>query len=588
MGEIQELDIQTINKIAAGEVIERPASVVKELIENALDADASQISVEVTDGGKESIIVSDNGKGMEKDDVLLSIKKHTTSKLKESKDLFTIATLGFRGEALASIASISLLQITSSQQDGLGYTIQCDQGKIVKQEECAATKGTTITVKDLFYNVPVRKRYLKESGYEYRKILQILTRYSLAYPEKHFSLKHNNSFALQAPANDPKNNIVEILGTDIAEALVPVSCSKDTFSMQGFVSKPECSKPDKTFMITFVNGRYIENDELRNLIFQAYYTLLNTQRFPVTVLHFKFPYSMIDVNVHPTKNKIRFRNLELLSPIIIAEIKKAIYGEDLVPGITDKDIEKRQFWQSRSKPKQSSYAPRDAKPSKQETLVKIKDLQIKTGLKEKEKPSEKTLKSEDEQFFNILGILHKTFIVEETQQGLRLIDQHAAHERILFEQVIQKYKNAEIDPQQLLQPLTLELTHEEAALIEQYKEALKELGFTVEHFGQKTYILRSVPNIMGRQLDKDFLFFLLHDFEKIQKDLPLDQKKHEWYARIACRAAEKAGDTLENVEVQKLLKDLFDCEQPHTCPHGRPTMIDLSIHDLEKFFKRVR
>ncbi len=581
MGEIVRLDQHTINRIAAGEVIERPASVVKELIENSIDAGASKIEVAVEDAGKDSIRVSDNGKGMTPEDANICLEKHTTSKLRDSNDLFSISTLGFRGEALSSIASISMLTLSTSNTDGLGTHIETDQGKIQSVTPKAMNKGTTVIVKDLFYNTPVRKKYLKESPTEFRKIISVITRYALAFPEKHFILKHNNNIILDAPPNDEHNNITEILGTEIASQLIQIKLEKDGIAIEGYISKPSLSRGDKSQLITFVNKRCVENDELKDIILQAYHTLLNTQRYPIAILNFTLPHNMIDVNVHPTKREIRFRNLELIAPHITEEIRMKIYGENLVPKITEKNISQRLFWQKRAQEKNSRHKPRDLTPSRQNRLVEIHPLKI-----DLEKDSNTSKKSQKN--FHILGKIHKTFIVEETETGLRLIDQHAAHERVLYEQVIQRYKDAKVSPQVLLQPIPFDVTHEESSLIIEHIETLKELGFEIEQFGPKSYILRSIPNIIGKQLNKDFLFSILADLNTIHKNASLTDKKHAWWARMACRAAEKAGDNLEDLEMQTLLNQLHACDQPHTCPHGRPTMIDFSIHDLEKFFKRVR
>ncbi|MBW3012864.1 DNA mismatch repair endonuclease MutL [Candidatus Woesearchaeota archaeon] len=605
MGKIIQLSEDLINKIAAGEVIERPASVVKELIENSIDAGAKNIIIEIKEGGKSFIKITDDGSGMSKEDALISIKKHSTSKIKDVDDLFNIGSLGFRGEALASIAAVSNMEIiTKTQFDLEGIEIEISNGKIKNVKEIGAPVGTTIKIYDLFFNTPARKKHLGDMNVELRHITDIVVKYALAYFEIGFRLVHNDKELILAPPTPDKlGNIVNIFGRDFAKLLLPVAGETDLVNVSGYIGKPALNRADRSHIFTYVNGRYIKNKELLDAVEKAYDHLLNTERYPVAILNFELPYERVDVNVHPTKATIRIEKQERVCSDIADILKKQLERANLVPKIEPSkvvqqilDKEKselpstdiRQILKQKSNVMQTlqeiKNRPIDAQRSRQQQLL---DKQKQQKQLDKEKIVVDPIKI-DYIAYNVLGKIHKTFILVETMDGLRIIDQHAAHERILFENIMEKFESKQkIKKQTLLNPIQVNVLPNDALLIKDSLEKLDKFGFTVEEFGNNTFIIRTLPAILGKQQTEDF-------FHEIIAELKENQYKkikgitEERFARMACRKAVKAGDVLENMQMEQLVKRLLECRQPHTCPHGRPTMIDFTITDLEKSFNRIR
>jgi DNA mismatch repair protein MutL len=458
---IIQLDKELINKIAAGEVIERPASVVKELIENSIDAGAKNIVIEAREGGKSYLRIRDDGSGMNEADVKISIKKHTTSKIKSAEDLFKITSLGFRGEALSSIAAISNMEIQTKTEDALeGIKLEIEAGKILDQKSIGCAKGTTIIVKDLFFNTPARKKHLKDMSVEFRHISEIVTRYALSNPEIGFRLSHNNKWIFQSPPTDDKRgNIIHIFGKDFGKEMIRLNEKTDNVEISGFIAKPSLTRADKSSIYTFVNGRYVKNKMLSDAVYDAYHTLLGTQRYPVAILDFTIDEEKIDVNVHPTKIEIRIEKEAHVYQDILDSIKKKLESTELIPKVDVKE-KQVQFAEPEQKKKETEYKnkPVDKQVSKQEE-IKIDDFKLETPA------------------YNILGKIHKTFILIETKQGLRIVDQHAAHERILYEQLMKEFGKQGVKKQQLLQPIKVELKPDELQLIEQNKDILDFYGF---------------------------------------------------------------------------------------------------------------
>lgn len=572
MGKIIQLDKELINKIAAGEVIERPASVVKELIENSIDAGAKNISIDIREGGKSFISVADDGEGMSVEDARLSILKHTTSKIKTADDLFKIYTLGFRGEALSSIAAISNMELrTKTDSSAIGIKLDIQAGNIVGEKETGCAKGTSIIVADLFFNTPGRKKHLKDMGVEFRNITEVVTRYALAHPEMGFKLTHNDNLIFHSPpTEDYLGTVVNIFGKEFGKQLIDIKGKTENIEISGFVGMPSLTRADKNSIYTFVNGRFVRNKILSDAIVDAYHTLLGTQRFPVAILKFKIDADKIDVNVHPTKIEIRIENEAKIYEDIFDAVKKTLESQTLVPKAEPKEAQES-FAEPVKKKKEKVYKnkPLDKKSAKQ-TEIQIEEMQI-------EAPS-----------YNILGKIHKTFIVVETKQGMRLVDQHAAHERILYEQLLNEFGKQGVKKQQLLQPVKFELSPADLQLIKDNSEIISHYGFEIEDFGKNTILVRTLPSVLGRQLNKDILVDLLDELKQSKIKNTIDTIKEKMLIRMACRAAEKAGDSLELNEMNILLGDLEKCRQPYTCPHGRPTMVDYTITDLEKSFNRIR
>ncbi|MBW3014590.1 DNA mismatch repair endonuclease MutL [Candidatus Woesearchaeota archaeon] len=594
MGKILELPIDIINKIAAGEVIERPASVVKELIENSIDAGAQNIIIEVKEGGKSFIRIQDDGSGMSKEDAELAIKKHTTSKIKTAGDLFRIGSLGFRGEALASIASVSRMEIqTKTQLDTEGLELEIENGEIKNKKPVGVPIGTTIKIYDLFYNTPARKKYMKDIPVEFSHIADVVTKYALAYQGIGFRLVHNGKDVLFAPKTpDRLGNIVNIYGRELAKEMIPINKETEHIKIRGFIGKPTVNRADKSMIITFINHRYVKNHKINNAIVDAYANLLNTERYPVVILNFEIPKDKIDVNVHPTKIEVRIEKEDIVCFDIRDTIKTELETVSLVPKadpakiiqpeaqstlpqtdirnlLRNKELIMKQM-------EQFKHRPVDTEPSKQKQLLDDKGEGVVI-----------TPLTVEDAAFNVIGRIHKTYILVETLKGLRVIDQHAAHERILFEEVIEKYSQKAVKTQELLTPVQLHLNVSEQTLVKNNKEKLREFGFTVDEMSGSSLILRTTPSILGKQQSPDLFMDLVAELNK-EKDKKILQITEEILARVACRRAVKAGDILENMEMSTLVKRLMQCKQPHSCPHGRPTMIDFTIRDLEKSFNRIR
>ena len=620
MGIIKQLDQDLINKIAAGEVIERPASVVKELVENAIDAGATNILIEVKNGGIDFIKVHDNGKGMEKEDAEISIKKHTTSKLNSKEQLFFISSLGFRGEALSSITTISHTSLTTRTKNNLeGIRFKIEGGKILRVEEVGSPIGTTFEITNLFYNTPVRKKHLKDSSTEFRHITDVIQRYALMYPEISFKLIHNKNTTINAPSTtDELGNIVNIFGTDFARELIPIKKGNVFIQILGHVGKPTTlNRSDKSSIYTFVNGRAVRNKILADAIADAYSNLLNTGRYPVAILNFEIAFDNVDVNVHPTKSTVRLQKEKDISENITKLIRDELESQDLVPKVKLKLESQSTFAKEDPLPQtdirkllsnpehsqkifdQFRNRPIDTMPSSQ-TILSQEEKSVSDSIQNLEpSPIEKQTEpikkpetyttSSKLPAFNILGTIHKTYIVIETVQGLRLIDLHAAHERVLFEKFLEQYENNSISKQTLLNPEKFEASPEEKIILEQETDTFQQFGFDIEPFGGNTFMIRTMPSIQGHQLNKEYFNNLVDVIRQGRlKDSTINSFIEHWIATKSCRSAEKAGDSLELPEQRSLILDLLNCKQPHTCPHGRPTMIDFSLKDLEKSFNRIR
>ncbi|MBW3015971.1 DNA mismatch repair endonuclease MutL [Candidatus Woesearchaeota archaeon] len=571
MGKIQVLDDELVNKIAAGEVIERPASVVKELIENSIDAGASIITIELKEGGKSLIKVTDNGSGMSRDDVELSIMRHATSKISTADDLFNINSLGFRGEALASIAAVSNLKIITKQEDTLeGTKLLVSGSKILKLEPIGAPAGTTVEVSDLFFNTPARKKHLKIITTELNQITDIVTRYALIHPAISFKLIHDTKTIISSPATDDLlNNIVDIYGKDVAKNLIPVNHEKPKLSIKGFISKPQLSRASRDQQSIFVNNRYIKNKVITDALYDAYHTLLHLERHPVAILSIQIKPELVDVNVHPSKTEVRFSIENELYETIFTSVKEALASSDLIPESdpsetqsvlvqTDKPKQKKAEKIYESKPEQTALA------------------EIKTVVKESPNIPELT----------ILGLVHNCYILAEDKEGFLVIDMHAAEERCNYEKLMQQFKDKGIMTQELLSPVHFELTSVDASILKANLQLFDKFGFKIEDFGNNSFILRSAPLVIKRQLTKDSVLDIVDELRN-SKFKTIEEIKEKIITRMACRKSVKQGERIEKAEMYKIIKELHSCELPYTCPHGRPTMIKFTKRDLEKRFKRV-
>jgi DNA mismatch repair protein MutL len=620
MGNIKLLDKSIVNKISAGEVIERPSSVVKELIENAIDAGADSIIVEIKNAGKSMIKISDNGCGMDEEDARISFKSHTTSKLINENDLFNIKTLGFRGEALATIAEVSSLEIkTKKKEKDIGIKINVKGGEVISEEKIGMPAGTTLIIKDLFYNTPARKKHLKSDNLEFSHITDIVTRYALSNKGLSIKLFHNDKRVISsAKTTNYINKIVDIYGKDVAKHMLEVNYKNDLMQIQGYIAKPSINRKDKFYQTLFVNSRYVKNNIVCDAVKDAYSTMLFLRQQPIFILFLEIDFSKTDVNVHPSKDIIRIENEDLIYDVVKEAVEKTTKNNSLIP-----DVEIA-ISSSNRKPVQTYNLVKD----KQKTLEvlsinrKINETENFTGYqklikrngiqsienesdsdinqlkirnkdvvfsKQNISSSKSSLDKEAVKYrigpVNILGQINRLYIVCESATGLMLIDQHAAQERVLFEQYLFEIESKNVKKQRLLRPKILDLTQTEKSLLADNIELFEQLGFIIQEHAGGSYILTEIPQLF-RTESKNIINIILEDLLKTKQRI--GQITKNVIAQKACKSAIKAGDELQKNQMYKLIEDLEKCEKPFSCPHGRPTIINITLSELEKKFKRVK
>ncbi|MFO7991197.1 MAG: DNA mismatch repair endonuclease MutL [Thermoplasmata archaeon] len=567
MDGIKILSPQTVNQIAAGEVIERPASVVKELIENSMDAGADDIKIEVKDGGRDLIKVIDNGSGMGRDEVELAFEKHATSKIDDIQDLDDLRTLGFRGEALPSIAAVSKVRVVTKREEDVEATEMIIHGGEKKElGSIGAPVGTTVEVRELFYNTPARRKYLKKKSTELAHVSEVVTRYALAHPEISFQLVHDGNELISTPKSKSLlENIRDIYGKELAKNMVHVSHENEIFRLEGYLSKPDFTRSTRSHIYTYVNGRYVNNKLLKDSVVKGYGTLLFKHRYPICVLKLELDGSLIDVNVHPTKTKIRFREERKLQEELIAAIRGSFHDQDLIPDRkTDgKEGEKEEKGESEEKNQ------KDLSLGQSHLEVGREERVDKTSLPE----------------MRIVGIVNDLYIVAETAEGMMVIDQHAAHERINYERIKSIYGD-ERGAQSLVSPFTVELKPRQAAVLRANGDLIENLGFKVEEFGKTTFRIRSVPVVMGEMQDVDIIHDILDEIMEM-KNNSLEERKEEVIRYMACHSSITSGDVISVTNAKKLVQELGGCDNPYTCPHGRPTVISFDEKEMKKWFKRT-
>ncbi len=597
---IVKLDKLTINKIAAGEVIERPASVVKELVENSIDAQSRKITINIQEGGKKTVEVIDDGMGMESNDARLSINRHTTSKINNADDLFSIHSLGFRGEALASIVSVAQVEIiTKTEESDLGIHLVIEGGEIVSDKQASAPKGTLISVKNLFFNVPVRRKFLKTTSTEVNHITEYVTKLALANPSISFTLTHNGKDILTAPKGDLIAQITAIFGENIARACLPINKKENDYTVTGFITKPEFSRKSKDYLYIFVNGRAVTNKVISEAVLRGYGTSVPHNRYPIIFLYFDLPPDEVDVNVHPTKKEIRFSNEAKVYALIESATRESLEksGLKLFETVTETRHKPTTLTSIETKSLESSKKKLPVSVSPRErpdyTIVKSKEQRIDKFLPITDKNIELLEKSfERKKSIRVLGIIKDTYIVAETQEGLFLCDQHAAHEKINYEKYIRQIKKKSVSIQQLLAPVSVTLKPSEFEIIESIKENLKSFGFEIEIFGKNEILIRSIPAIMGVTIEfnsaKDMIDIFKTNVSEIKEKLDLEDLGFikEIVSIFACRRSIKAGDKITLDRAELLLKELLELEEPFACPHGRPTIIILNEKYIEELFKR--
>lgn len=576
---IRILADEVASQIAAGEVIERPASVVKELLENALDAGASKIDIRIEQAGRRLIEISDDGAGIAYDEMPLALARHATSKLQTADDLFHIRSLGFRGEALASIGSVSRATLISQVREvNLGGRIRVEGGKILTSEHTGASVGTVVRVEDLFYNVPARLKFLKTDQTERNQINNLVTRYALAYSQVRFRLVQDGKLALQTNGNNDRREILtQLYGIEIARQMLEVTLEDADSKISGFISPVGLTRSNRREMTFFVNGRWVSDPALSSAMLQAYHTLLMVGRYPLAVLFIDLAPEEVDVNVHPAKAEVRFRSPDAVFSLVQRAVKRALLAYSPTPQISTT------YWQTT--------------PSTQTHLVDpawemAGDLQGQDltqfygpdSTAENDPQAQPALPSGELPLLRPIGQVGAAYLVAEGPDGLYLIDQHAAHERVLFERLMRQREKT-IPAQHLLKPVTLQLPPAAALLLSGQLAILNSLGFQVEDFGPNTFRIRAIPAILIGADPEAAVRVVVEDFE--EDEMPLQTEIEERIiARVCKRVAVKAGKTLSMDEQKALVRDLENCQSPRTCPHGRPTMIHLSVDLLERQFGR--
>lgn len=631
MAKIEVLDDLTIQKIAAGEVIERPASVVKEMVENSIDANADSITIEIKNGGKSFIRITDNGDGMERNDLSIAFKKHSTSKLKSIEDLFSIMSLGFRGEALSSISSVAKVEVlTKTENSDGGLQAFVEEGEVTSMNIVGSPKGTTMIVRDLFYNLPVRKNFLKSDLSEGNQISDIVNKLALGNPHISFKFVRDNKTILQTSQNNnPLDSIYNILGRDTAKSLIPVEYEDNRIKLKGHISNSNLYRGNRNHQYLYINGRYIVNFAISKIIENHYKSLIPINKFPVYILYLEIDPLEIDVNIHPTKQEIKFSNNDFvygkISNIIKETLMPSIHvpkfiidnkikeKEKEVPNLFNidqsnelQDIIVRDFTASNTSDSDSNTIEDGFFFDMSNDMIEDEDINVEidfivdenkfkdefstSDIKDEVKPK---IVVEEQKIEDLLldikpiGRVFNTYIIAESKDDEKLIfvDQHAAHERIMYEKYKSEYENEKINVQMLMFPEIIELTDVEINNFRENVIAFKDLGFDIDEFGHNSIALRAVPMVFGTPRTKNLFLDVLDNLDsgiKTNYDTKIEK-----IMKIACTNAIKSGDNIKDIEIMALIKDLKSCENPYTCPHGRPTIIEMTKRDIEKQFLRI-
>lgn len=612
MATIHKLSDELANKIAAGEVVERPASIVKELVENALDANSRHILVEVEEGGMSKIRVLDDGDGIEASEVETAFFRHATSKIKTDKDLFNILTLGFRGEALPSIASVACVELKTSTGEGAGTSIRIEGGKIVGKSSAKTRRGTEVIVSQLFYNTPARLKYLKTVHTELGNISDVMNRMALAHPDVAFELLHHDKQLLKTSGNgDFLQVIASVYGRQIAKEMLYIEGESLDFTVRGYIAKPEVTRASRQYMSTFINGRYIRNFPLARAIADGYHTLLPIGRHPIAMLYIEMDPTLIDVNVHPSKLEVRLSKEDELTGLVKRLIQDAFKKETLIPSIvknksTPQVSEQTSFNFSAVEEAVTTnehkrlYGEEDFAhifTPKNEPLLVTEEAEdeVEEPLVEEESvhlvetPVQQPIQPEKPSRVPVMypiGQMHGTYILAQNETGLYIVDQHAAQERILYEYYREKVGKVSTELQDLLIPLTFEFTQSELQTITEYREELEKVGIFLEPFGGQTFIVRAHPTWLPKGEEQATIRELI-DQVLTMKKVDIKKLREEAAILMSCKAAIKANRHLRQDEIFALLESLRKSSDPFTCPHGRPIIIHMTTYEMEKLFKRV-
>jgi DNA mismatch repair protein MutL len=607
VGKIRKLDDALANKIAAGEVVERPASVVKELVENAIDAHSTIIEVELEEAGLTKIRVVDNGDGLEEEDCFLAFERHATSKIKDEADLFRIRTLGFRGEALPSIASVSHLELKTSTGERPGTFVVLKGGELIQSGRTSSRKGTDIIVSHLFFNTPARLKYMKTIHTELGHIVDVMNRLALAHPHISFRLTHNGKQLFYTNGNgDVRQVLAAIYGFEVAKKMVAIHAETIDFTIDGYVSLPEVTRASRNYMTTIVNGRYVKNYPLYKAIEEGYHTLLPIGRHPIAFLNIAMDPLLVDVNVHPAKLEVRFSKEGELNELVQHAIRDVFQKKTLIPEVTVSRVEKprteQQTFSFQHVVKESNIVPQ--RTISYSELAKKADERIAFEKNEKrasdvgaeslnveslEPPHVEKLEEIDQERIPPLypiGQMHGTYILAQNENGLYIIDQHAAQERIKYEYFREKLATATNELQPLLIPLTFTYSSSEYLLIDSHRDELAACGVFLEPFGHNSFIVRSHPQWFPKGEEATMIEEMIQQVLTMKK-VDMKQLREKVAIMMSCKQSIKANQFLRSDEIFALLESLRKTSDPFTCPHGRPIIIHFSTYELEKMFKRV-
>jgi DNA mismatch repair protein MutL len=582
------------NKIAAGEVVERPASVVKELVENSLDAGCSEVVVEIESGGRRLIQVSDDGCGMSREDALLCLERHATSKITTDEDLFSLSTLGFRGEALPSIASVSRFTLQSRERGSIrGNEIYAEGGRIREVKACGMAEGTSVSVRNLFFNTPARLKFMKSSETEAGHIGDLMTRLAISRPDVRFAYFNDGKTVFRAAGSDLRERIATLLGRSLAAGLFPFRLDAECAGITGFAARPDCSRSSASHLYTYINGRFIRDRVVQHAILQSYRSLLERGRFPVVMLFLVVPAGDVDINVHPTKHEVRFREQGRVHDAIVAAIGNIL----------------RETPWARSAPAVVSTRPTEQKLSVSER--RVEEVREMPEQYRPAAPRQKTFTSEDigldqvsttessagpekveirQNYFMsvaVIGQYKAQYIICQDGTDLVIIDQHAAHERIAFEKLKKEFTADGVESQNLLFPETMDLSFKEAASVRENEHEIRQLGFWIENFGGSTWVVNSVPRLLEKGDYLRVLRDIIDELQELGKSSCFDQVREAMLARIACHSVIRGGQQLTSQEIRSLFVQLDASDFSGNCPHGRPVFRKITISEIEKMFRRA-
>lgn len=617
---IKQMPVELANKIAAGEVVERPASVVKELVENSIDANSTSIKVDLVEAGIEEIKVTDNGDGITAADTEVAFLPHATSKIHSESDLFHVNTLGFRGEALASIAAVSKLTLKTSTGEEAGVTLKLEGGQITDRMKSDARKGTEITVNQLFYNTPARLKYMKSLHTELGHITDLLNRLALAHPDIRFEVTHNRRVLFKtAGTGDMLQVISQIYGVPVAQKMIPLNASSLDYQIEGYIAKPEITRASRNYISVIINGRYIKDFRVTKAILDGYHTFLPIGRYPIAVIKIDMDPILVDVNVHPTKLEVRFSKDTELYELVKNTILQAFRRTSLIPEIEERTVkpkqqsEQHQFNLSSNREAEEKPVIRENpfKPAEEKKLEKATEKEF---IDETEQPVEplqefiNEIRTEEEinplpvfdqehtaEIINEkekipemypIGQLQGTYILAQNENGLYMIDQHAAQERIKYELYRTQFGNPKKELQELLIPLTFEFSTHESLFIEEHKDDFENVGLYFESFGHRSYIIRSHPSWFPEGFEEEIIRDMIEQIMN-DKKVNIEKIREEAAIMMSCKRSIKANQYLTTQEMVRLIQDLRQTKDPFTCPHGRPIIIHFSTYELEKMFKRV-